>query len=53
MWAALRMLDLPPSAIPVFRKKSGLKVTRWVFGLMGIELHRQRAGDAQHQPEIQ
>ena len=44
--------DLPPVDVPIKSGSPGLKVNRWDGdGLMGSELHRQRAGDAARRSE--
>ena len=47
----LGLADLPPVDVPIKSRKSGVKVNRLNRGLMGIELHRQRAGDAARRSE--
>ena len=47
-----RAFDLPPVDVPIKSGSPGLKVNRWDGdGLMGSELHRQRAGDAARRSE--
>ena len=46
------LVDLPPVDVPIKSGSPGLKVNRWDGdGLMGSELHRQRAGDAARRSE--